>query len=198
MTLLKFDKKLKKINSKKGWAFICDGSPLECNVFIVGLNPSTSTSFQKHWHPNEGGFKREDWLDTYKNKRSFTTTRKWLNIIFNECQKSDKIRLLETNLYNTASTRKNELAKSDKNTEVFNFLLKTIKPEAVIGHGKDIIQYLRHLSGKYYNKDIWKKLDLCDFSTKIYLRDHLSYHTSKKDCKELAKNFRTYLEEELK
>lgn len=198
MTLPEFHEELPNINSDDGRPFICNGSPLNCNVFIVGINPSTSTSFSKHWHPNDGGFKREGWLETYQEDKSFSNTRERLNIFFDEFKESDAIHLLETNLYNVASPRKDDLADHKKSTEVFNFLLKSIKPEAIIGHGKDTIRYLRHLSGHFYKKGEWHdQVDIFDFSTNMYLRDHLSFHTSFDDCKDIAKRMRLNLEKKL-
>ncbi|WP_445665576.1 hypothetical protein [Fodinibius sp. AD559] len=183
MTLLEFDKHLIDKITDEGWPFICEGSKLECNVFIVGITPSKSVSFQNHWYPQKDGFNRRGWMDAYDEQEDkFTYTRNQLNRIYDEFDESRNIRLLETNLYNIASTSKENLADNKKSTEVFNFLLRSIKPKAVIGHGKDTIRYLRHLSGNYYEKDVWKEVELFDLSTNMYLRDHLSFHTSKEDC----------------
>lgn len=50
--------------------FVCDGSPLTCDVFIVGFNPATTMSadFWQFWRPGVG-FNKVAWFDAYKEDR---------------------------------------------------------------------------------------------------------------------------------
>lgn len=46
--------------------FVCDGYPLECEVFIVGINPATSTDskFLDHWIGSK--FDKEKWFESFE------------------------------------------------------------------------------------------------------------------------------------
>ena len=50
--------------------FVCDGSPLTCDVFIVGFNPATTMSadFWQFWSPGMG-FDKVAWFEAYKKDR---------------------------------------------------------------------------------------------------------------------------------
>jgi len=51
--------------------FICDGNPLDCEVFIVGINAATEMEkdFWTFWSDNTG-FNKKEWLETYILERS--------------------------------------------------------------------------------------------------------------------------------
>jgi hypothetical protein len=52
--------------------FVCDGFPMECKIFIVGINPATKmeTSFGDYY--GETGFNKSKWLKDYnKSSRLF-------------------------------------------------------------------------------------------------------------------------------
>lgn len=51
--------------------FVCDGSPLDCRVFIVGLNPATTLSgdWWEFWD-DERGYRRAEWFERYKAERA--------------------------------------------------------------------------------------------------------------------------------
>ncbi|MEX6507657.1 hypothetical protein [Jiella sp. M17.18] len=50
--------------------FICEGSPLECDVALVGYNPATAleADFWEFWVPGQG-FDKARWFETYKSER---------------------------------------------------------------------------------------------------------------------------------
>ena len=51
--------------------FVCDGSPLDCSVFLVGTNPSTPmphNSFWDFWR-DDYGFDRASFMLAYKETR---------------------------------------------------------------------------------------------------------------------------------
>ena len=194
MDLLDFDKKLKKVSGETGRPFICNGSPLDCNVFIVGLNPVVDNSFWDNWNPHQGGFHKKNWLEMYDQKRDKrTTTRNRLESFWHKFNKSDSTQLLETNLYRANSNRANEIPKKDKDSSVFNFLLQVIEPNVIIGHGKNISRYLWHLSGCPFEKKTWCETEIWGFKTNIYCRDHLSYQLSNKDCEKLIDNLYSHI-----
>jgi hypothetical protein len=56
----------------------------------------------------------------------------------------------ETNAYSYATVGVKDLAKDNKNTELFEFLLKTIKPKALFLYGKEPRKYIE----KKYEVDL--------------------------------------------
>ena len=101
MTLKKFDKELRNLDiNEKARPFVCDGSPLDCNTFLIGHNSSTDGLFWDFWKPESVGFKKDEWLKEYKSKNDFNrkTTRRRIEIFFEEFANTN-IQLLQTNLY---------------------------------------------------------------------------------------------------
>ncbi len=126
--------------------FICDGYPLECEIFIIGINPATSsdTNFLDYWNGNK--FDKARWFEEYKNerkaqgKKEISPTRKKIEMLVNEI--FGDFKCLETNVYSVATPDENSLKKSDKNTEIFSFLLNTIKPKALFIHGRKPTKFI--------------------------------------------------------
>ena len=126
--------------------FVCDGYPLECEIFIVGINPATSTGskFLDHWIGSK--FDKEKWFESYKKERRFngkreiSPTRRKIDFLVNEVFKDFKC--LETNAYSYATAGVKDLAKDHKKTELFEFLHKTIKPKALFLYGKEPRKYI--------------------------------------------------------
>lgn len=50
--------------------FVCDGSPLDCKIFIVGLNPASqmTNDFWSFWRSGVG-FDKGRWFEAYKADR---------------------------------------------------------------------------------------------------------------------------------
>src|SRR5271166_3410947 len=64
--LTDFDVKLKSLTDHLPCArpFVCEGSPLACDVFIVGVNPATNVPFWPFWQPSYG-FNKKTWWAAY-------------------------------------------------------------------------------------------------------------------------------------
>lgn len=135
--------------------FICDGNPLECRVFIVGFNAATEmqTSFEDFWS-NLTGFNKSAWLKCYiaerqakplapgKTRRSkVSATRQRIEWLTEHLY---PLSCLETNLFAKATVDAKSLDKSDQTTEVFDFLVDTIKPNLIITHGIDAKKYFEN------------------------------------------------------
>jgi hypothetical protein len=118
--------------------FVCDGNPLECRAFVVGINPASTGEFWRFWS-DARGFDRESWLKDYQILRrtackpAESNTRTRLNLI---AEAAGPHRLLETNIYATTTAAAGQLARPDQDIEPFLFLLKTIRPAAILVHGK--------------------------------------------------------------
>lgn len=124
--------------------FVCDGSPLNCRVFIVGYNPATTSGqdFWRHWGPS--GFDRAAWMKDYlvgrataplnpgkKFRPKVSPSRRVIDWIL----EAAGVPILETNLYAQPSLDMASLA--DHDMAPFQFLVRTIKPRLMVTHGKN-------------------------------------------------------------
>lgn len=134
--------------------FVCDGSPLNCQAFIVGFNPATtiSTDFWEFWHPSHG-FDKNAWFEAYKEERqsrplkpgktrrnTISTTRRVIEWIL---ETASPIRCLETNIYALPSEQAIGLTLQQRVTSTFDFLLEKIKPRVILVHGMDATKHIQ-------------------------------------------------------
>lgn len=126
--------------------FICDGNPYDCHIFLVGFNPATELSgtFWEHWD-NKSGFDKRKWLESYKIERArrplkpgkirrlpVSNSRRVIEWMVSAAAPA---RFLETNLYSKPTPSACELPQKDRDTKIFDFLLKELNPLALVLHG---------------------------------------------------------------
>jgi hypothetical protein len=181
--------------------FVCDGNPLDSKVFIVGINAATKmkNDFWTFWSDNYG-FKKKEWLESYILERSIEKlkpgkTRR--NKLSNTRQRIEwlvetikPIKILETNLFVKPTKTAAELSPHDKESLIFEYLVKTIKPKVIFIHGNEVKNYLE----KHYNVNIIKEkvnlIEVLGVKTIIISINHLSRGWSKQktiDAGELIK-----------
>ena len=143
--------------------FVCDGSPLECEAFIVGTNPASEMSgdFWDFWSDSRG-FDKPAWFDRYKIERrnrplkpgktrrnEISNTRRVIEWIIEE---ASPVKCLETNIYAKPTESKPELEallktmsseERSRITAPFDYLLNQIAPNLVVAHDKDAEAYLQ-------------------------------------------------------
>ena len=143
--------------------FVCDGSPLECDAFIVGFNPASemSVDFWDFWS-DDCGFDKPTWFETYKlerrnrplkpgkkRKNEISNTRRVIERVITE---ACPVKCLETNIYAKPSESKPELEallktlsseEQSRITAPFDFLLHQITPKLVVAHDKDAAKLLQ-------------------------------------------------------
>lgn len=161
MTLDEFEKRLETLVGKPTTLrpFVCDGSPLACRVFIVGFNPATHADgdFWDNWVTGVG-FAKERWHQAYlthrrdrplapgkKRRLPISPTRRRLMWIEEEARGT---RILETNIFASASATKAELALQDQCSRPFRFLVETIDPNVIVAHGVDAHAVMDQLNTK--------------------------------------------------
>lgn len=187
MTLLEFEinlrEKLEKHNRPR--PFICNGNPLESEVFIVGINAATEMKkdFWDFW-TQDLGFDKGKWLETYiverkekplkpnktrRNKLSNTRQRiEWIT------ESIKPIKTLETNLFVKATPTAQELNSGDRKSEVFEYLLETIKPKIIFIHGNEVKDYFEKLYNINIAKDKIQLFKILGIDVKILAMNHLS------------------------
>ncbi|MER8435418.1 hypothetical protein NKH36_18915 [Mesorhizobium sp. M1312] len=128
--------------------FVCEGSPLACDVLIVGYNPATTMKqdFWTYWKPDYG-FDKSAWFAAYREERAarplkpgkkfrpaISPTRRVLEWIG---EGAAPCRILETNIFSVPSEAKADLALEKRESAPFKFLVNRVKPVVIIAHGKD-------------------------------------------------------------
>lgn len=164
--------------------FVCDGNPLDTEVLIVGYNPAIATDFWCFFDKNNG-FNKEKWLENYKENRKknnkkteLSNTRRVIEWVSDDLikQKND-IKIMVTNIFSYPTKRKKDLPQDKKQTEIFDFLIKNLKPKIIITHGNDTKEYI----------------NIMNLQTPIINSKHFAIGWSRNMAKELAENIFKYI-----
>jgi len=143
MTIDQFEAGLAEVIGKPSALrpFVCEGSPLDCQVFVVGYNPATALDgdWWRFWTPGYG-YRKRNWKDEYLRQRDgkISKTRKRIEAIVSEM---GTIRVLEANIDARPSKRKSEYPKPI--TDAFDYLLSACAPKVIIAHGTDAVAHLQ-------------------------------------------------------
>jgi len=140
--------------------FVCDGSPLQCNTFLIGTNPASTVSWHQFWDAEAVTFDKWSWFESYKsermvkkiaqgknNAREVSPTRKRIDLFVTEAA---SLRILETNVFSISTPSEKDLRLTDRRPEIFEFLLQTIKPGVMFVHGGVAISFLKNRYGIDY------------------------------------------------
>lgn len=138
MTLKEFEAKLAAIIGRPTdlRPFVCEGSPMDCRVMLVGFNPTTpAKDFWACWRAGYGYDKR-GWLADYQQQR--VQEGKRLNS--NSREIMDRIgqgagSLLEANIYPKAS--KDARSLKERDPRAFRLLMEAVKPRVIVAHGRE-------------------------------------------------------------
>jgi hypothetical protein len=138
--------------------FVCEGSPLDCKIFLVGFNPATAltTDFWSFWRPGYG-FDRKAWLDSYIASRlipkpgrtrqtAVSPTRVRIEAFV---RGAGNRKVLETNIFSADSADMKTLEPARREIAPFEFLLRTIEPKVVVAHGKDAVAAMSNFKGPW-------------------------------------------------
>lgn len=206
MTISEFkvelSKKLEKFDKHR--PFICDGNPLNCEIFIVGINAATEMEkdFWQFWK-DDYGFNKAKWFERYIRERELkplksgkarrnkmSNTRQRIEWIVDEIK---PFKTLETNLFVKATPTARDLKSKDKNHLIFDFLLKVIKPQIIFIHGNEVIKYFN----KIYNVNIKKgevlKIDIYGTKTTVIAVNHLSRGWSRESSEKAGEMLKSCL-----
>ncbi|TOG78711.1 hypothetical protein CGI93_23665 [Vibrio parahaemolyticus] len=199
MKLIDFENQLKAYlaDIENPRPFVCSGSPLDSELFIVGFNAATEmkAQFWDFWS-QDSGFDRKVWFDTYVKERAdkplnegktrrlrVSRTRRCIDLITDGLS---PIKALETNLYMSATTQANELGKELMDPSTFNFLLSTIKPKFLLVHGKDAKEHLESLALTKLEQNHANKVIIQGIDITVFPVSHLSRGWSNENCKALG------------
>jgi hypothetical protein len=187
MDICVFERKLEEIIGRPTdlRPFVCDGSPLDCEVFIVGFNATTDLDFWNFWERHVG-YNKTRWEQAYcqervsKGKRELSNTRTMIGWILENLSVSAKV--LETNVNAKASSRVADLSQDEHDTSTFQFLLRSIHPKVIVAHGDDAQEAVKSLLGSDFTGTLittkhlrfWSRTRAGDLAKQIKRSLHVS------------------------
>lgn len=129
--------------------FSCSGSPLSCQVFIVGFNPATrlDKSFWEYWK-DDLGFDKESMMVDYLKKRGRVEpvgVRARIERIVRQLPPGV---CLETNICSTPTKKAVQLTRENRTTDIFEHLLRSIRPKLVYVHSDEPIKFFKQFTDK--------------------------------------------------
>ena len=153
MSLQHIDAAIRKLSGEhpESRPFLCEGSPLDCVVAQVGINPGSDTPIRPHWSV-ETGCDKQGWLRDYRFRKAGkrTPTRDRIELL-NEVLRPYKI--LELNLYHQFSASEASLAADHKSTALFEYMLDAVRPRLLFVHGRAPREHLERLLGTQLTTD---------------------------------------------
>ncbi|MDD2903918.1 MAG: hypothetical protein PHU44_15940 [Syntrophales bacterium] len=189
LTLEDIDKQIRKLPEyHEARPFLCEGSPIDCKIFFIGLNPSTPISFWPYWSL-EYGCNKKEWLSQTNLHYSYSLppTRKRIERLFDILS---AYRCLETNIYYMRSSELKSLPKEKRDPQFCYYLIENIAPKLIFVHGDEAIKRLGKEAKTSFIKGQFMSVKLFGNNTTIYSRHHLSYQCSYKEINELGQKFR--------
>lgn len=163
--------------------FVCEGSPLDCEVFIVGFNPATESSvdFWHFWRPGVG-FDKAAWYANYLEERMLrppepgkirrnrvSNTRRVMEWIIEEVRPQ---KCLETNIHSVPTTTASGLTAACRSTDPFDYLVRRISPRLIIAHGDKAQEHMTkfgqaHVINVRHFSRAWSKAQARDLGQQI-------------------------------
>jgi hypothetical protein len=172
-----FDRRLQSLcgDREEARPFLCNGFPFGCEIFLVGINPGTSTRFWPHWSV-ENGCDKKAWLKSYLvDHGKYGPTRTRIERLF---EAASPARILETNVFHLPSKREGALVKSDQSTIVFDFLLRELSPRVIFVHGQSAVEHLERIVNIGLPRGQFTRAVYAGRDLSIFPGHHLSYQWS--------------------
>ena len=120
--------------------FVCEGSPLECDAFLVGINPATRmpVDFWEFWSDSYG-FDKRAWFERYRVEQETRPpkpgrTRRYKvsptrRIIEEIVHGASPVKCLETDIFAKAAKQASDLEERCRITAPFDYLLRQVAPK---------------------------------------------------------------------
>jgi hypothetical protein len=142
-----FEEQLTRIIGKpsKQRPFVCQGFPSNCSVWIVGYNAATCGGDWWRFWSSENGFALASWRSDYDARRKARGKGPSATRLRIDRFRAAIPNILETNIFATPSTNMANMPTS--NTDAFDLLLATFKPDTIIAHGVPAVDHLAGWAG---------------------------------------------------
>ncbi len=192
-TIMDIDSRIRELTHEdiSSRPFLCDGSPLTCQVAEVGINPGSTAPFWKYWSV-EKGCDKAAWLRDHREKHGRRMrTREALEVFITALK---PLKCLELNLYDQQSKQESDLSKDKKSTSVFDYMLSVVKPKVLIVHGNTPTEHLQLLLEVNLTKDCFTQASYEGLTFDIYrAKKHFSRGVSYEYLRELACSIQEHL-----
>jgi hypothetical protein len=193
MNLEEFDKQIRELTPPDSRPFLCEGSPLDCELFIVGNNPGTETPFWDFWELPYGCHK-DRWLADFWRRHAGKQkpVRTNMEIIIAEL---GDIKYLETNAYAPWSKWVSDLKGSKLSTVVYEYLLQTIRPRLIFAHGAKSKNFILDNADREVEIEPATPVPvkLLGFDTSVYIASKSLMYWSHDACHAVGKQLRDFL-----
>lgn len=188
-TISQFDEHIRRLTGEhpESRPFICDGSPFDCEVAEIGINPGTPTPFWPHWSASRGLFDKQAWLNDYLDRHGkFGPTRRNIDLF---SQALHPLRCLELNVYDRFASRSAQLAPNLRTTHVLDYLLEALRPRLVLVHGDPPAEHLSRLFGVTLVKERFVPVAYRGVRLEVFQAKGHFMKVSKDYVRELASTF---------
>ena len=175
--MAEFDRQIRTLcgDLSEGRPFLCNGSPFDCEIFLVGINPATDVPLKPYWSLDHGCNKAA-WLEAYREKHpGYRPTRDRIQRLF---EAAAPAQILETNVFHFHSKREAILPKSHRTTAVFDFLLKTVKPRIMFVYGRSAVRHVEQLLNVSLTLGEFASVQHGDRTFEVRAGHHLAYQWS--------------------
>jgi hypothetical protein len=172
--------------------FLCAGSPIGCQLAIVGINPATDIPLWPFWN-TESGCNKEGWLAAFRRdpKNARKQTRPRIELLLAEIA---PVRCLELNIYPYISPDEAALPDELRDLSVFNYLLSTVKPRLLFVFGKTPRKELKNLlEVQSLANGIYTSCTYEGTSFEVYADSHLSRGWSEDRVRAVGRSLRNRL-----
>lgn len=189
MDLVAFERELRAVAGDVAVRpFLCNGSPFDCPVFLVGINPATDIPLWPYWSA-EHGCDKQGWLGAYLEKHGrYRPTRARIERLLRSLAPT---RALETNVFHHRSRREADLVDEYKQTDVFDFLLKRLAPRVVFVHGRSAVTHLQRLTDARIERGAFTPVRYQGVAFDVFAGHHLAYQWSYAKVEQLGRELRS-------
>ena len=192
MNLKQFDKRIRELVPPNSRPFLCEGSSLDCDIFIVGNNPGTDTPFWEYWELPYG-CRKSEWLDDF-NERHKNDQKRVRPNMEEMIKELGDLKYLETNAYAPWSKWVSDLKGSQTSTEIFKFLLETIKPRLIFTHGAKSRDFILDNMDREIELDPEQPIlvELLGFESNVYVASRSLMYWSPERCRVVGRSLRDF------
>ncbi len=177
VTINEIDANIRRLTGEHPEArpFLCEGSPIGAEVFLVGINPGTSTPFWPYWRLPYGCYKNE-WIQAYlKSHKRFKITRARIERLVAVL---DQVKYLETNVYFRYTPDADSLPKDLRDIAVFRYLFQTLKPTVMFVHGDTSITCIEYIIGRRLARGQFTSVSYRDIEVDVLTGPHFRCNSS--------------------
>ena len=160
-----------------------DGEPEQCVIFVVGSSPARPLKkpFASYWP--EGGFFQKAML--LEDIRPWGPTRRNIEHVAGEAGYQTT---LVTNIWVKDSPRENQLLPEHRDTRLFEFLFRRLRPKVVLAHGNEAKDFFeKKCQGVKRNSNSAHAVSFEEHKFLLVCSRHLSHQMGEDEAKAIGR-----------